>query len=120
MQRFYHSFFLAIPSVQFWKREKLSRACLRGRPIANRSAGLKGEESREGLSVGHNMSLTARLSLVGLQESDPEDFLAGSLGVIFPDDVTNRRFPLFSSEFWPQVVCLTYTHCASLAVRTAL
>ncbi|KAK4453132.1 hypothetical protein QBC34DRAFT_446525 [Podospora aff. communis PSN243] len=37
------------------------------------------------------MSLTARLSLVGPQEADPEDFLAGSLGVIFPDDVTNQH-----------------------------
>ncbi|KAK0626462.1 nicotinamide N-methyltransferase [Immersiella caudata] len=37
------------------------------------------------------MSLTARLSLVGPQESDPEDFLVGSLGVIFPDDVTDQH-----------------------------
>ncbi|KAK0651753.1 nicotinamide N-methyltransferase [Cercophora newfieldiana] len=37
------------------------------------------------------MSLTARLSLIGPPESDPEDFLATSLGVIFPDDVTNQH-----------------------------
>jgi len=37
------------------------------------------------------MALTARLSLAGPPESDPEDFLATSLGVIFPDDVTNRK-----------------------------
>ncbi|KAI1079286.1 hypothetical protein F5B20DRAFT_544288 [Whalleya microplaca] len=33
------------------------------------------------------MALTSRLSFQGPPSSDPEDFLASSLGVIFPDDV---------------------------------
>jgi len=37
------------------------------------------------------MALTSRLSLIGPAESDPEDFLSASLGVIFPDDVTNQH-----------------------------
>jgi EEF1A N-terminal glycine/lysine methyltransferase len=37
------------------------------------------------------MALTSRLSLKGPPDSTPEDFLAGSLGVIFPDDVTNQH-----------------------------
>lgn len=36
------------------------------------------------------MALVARLSLAGAGETDPEDFFSGALGVIFPDDVTNR------------------------------
>ena len=38
------------------------------------------------------MSLTARLTLTGPDSAeDPEDYLAASLGVIFPDDVTNQH-----------------------------
>lgn len=37
------------------------------------------------------MALTARLSLTGSEASEPEDFLGSSLGVIFPDDVTNQH-----------------------------
>ncbi|KAI8962198.1 hypothetical protein F5Y11DRAFT_200412 [Daldinia sp. FL1419] len=37
------------------------------------------------------MALTSRISLHGPPSSDPEDFLSSSLGVIFPDDVTNQH-----------------------------
>ncbi len=37
------------------------------------------------------MALTSRLTLTGPPESDPEDFLSSSLGVIFPDDITNQH-----------------------------
>ncbi|OLN97446.1 Protein N-methyltransferase NNT1-like protein 1 [Colletotrichum chlorophyti] len=37
------------------------------------------------------MALTSRISLVGPPEESPEDFLMSSLGVIFPDDVTNQH-----------------------------
>ncbi|KAK4127457.1 hypothetical protein N657DRAFT_641453 [Parathielavia appendiculata] len=36
-------------------------------------------------------ALIARLSLTGQEANDPEDFFAASLGVIFPDDVTNQH-----------------------------
>ncbi|KAL2162807.1 hypothetical protein VTH06DRAFT_6643 [Thermothelomyces fergusii] len=35
------------------------------------------------------MSLITRVSLVGPEASEPEDFLESSLAVIFPDDITN-------------------------------
>jgi predicted nicotinamide N-methyase len=37
------------------------------------------------------MALTSRISLTGPPEEEPEDFLATSLGVIYPDDVTNQH-----------------------------
>lgn len=37
------------------------------------------------------MSLTARISLAGDDASQPEDFFASSLGIIFTDDVTNQH-----------------------------
>ncbi|KAK0720381.1 hypothetical protein B0H67DRAFT_486185 [Lasiosphaeris hirsuta] len=37
------------------------------------------------------MALTARLSLIGPIDDEPEDYLASSLGIIFPDDVTNQH-----------------------------
>ncbi|KAI2609303.1 hypothetical protein GGR54DRAFT_633038 [Hypoxylon sp. NC1633] len=37
------------------------------------------------------MALTSRISLHGPATSDPEDYLCSSLGVIFPDDVTNQH-----------------------------
>ncbi|KAI0118473.1 hypothetical protein F4776DRAFT_254801 [Hypoxylon sp. NC0597] len=37
------------------------------------------------------MALTSRISLQGPPTSDPEDYLSSSLGVIFPDDVTNQH-----------------------------
>ncbi|RKU45049.1 hypothetical protein DL546_006250 [Coniochaeta pulveracea] len=37
------------------------------------------------------MALTSRISLTGPPEEGPEDFLATSLGVIYPDDVTNQH-----------------------------
>ena len=37
------------------------------------------------------MSLTSRIELKGLEPSGPEDYLSTSLGVIFPDDVTNQH-----------------------------
>ncbi|KAI0169475.1 hypothetical protein GGR52DRAFT_468451 [Hypoxylon sp. FL1284] len=37
------------------------------------------------------MALTSRISLQGPAASDPEDLLSSSLGVIFPDDVTNQH-----------------------------
>ncbi len=37
------------------------------------------------------MVLTSRIALTGATESDPEDFLSSSLGVIFPDDVTSQH-----------------------------
>ncbi|GAO13226.1 hypothetical protein UVI_02025740 [Ustilaginoidea virens] len=37
------------------------------------------------------MALTSRISLRGSEPSGPEDFLSSSLGVIFPDDVTNQH-----------------------------
>ncbi|KAM7208818.1 hypothetical protein V8F20_000981 [Naviculisporaceae sp. PSN 640] len=37
------------------------------------------------------MSLLARLTLISDTEPDPEDFLASSLAVIFPDDVANQH-----------------------------
>ncbi|KAI1414269.1 hypothetical protein F5Y13DRAFT_159150 [Hypoxylon sp. FL1857] len=37
------------------------------------------------------MALTSRISLQGPPTSDPEDILSSSLGVIFPDDVTNQH-----------------------------
>ncbi|KAI1462469.1 hypothetical protein F4805DRAFT_136001 [Annulohypoxylon moriforme] len=37
------------------------------------------------------MALTSRISLQGPPTSEPEDFLSSSLGIIFPDDVTNQH-----------------------------
>ncbi|KAL1837325.1 hypothetical protein VTJ49DRAFT_3984 [Mycothermus thermophilus] len=37
------------------------------------------------------MALVSRLSLTGPSAEDPEDYLASSLGVIFPDDVSNQH-----------------------------
>ncbi|KAI0117057.1 hypothetical protein F4814DRAFT_415052 [Daldinia grandis] len=37
------------------------------------------------------MALTSRISLHGPPSSDPEDYLSSSLGIIFPDDVTNQH-----------------------------
>ncbi|WYZ46511.1 hypothetical protein EsH8_IX_000736 [Colletotrichum jinshuiense] len=37
------------------------------------------------------MALTSRISLVGPPAESPEDFMLSSLGVIFPDDVTNQH-----------------------------
>lgn len=37
------------------------------------------------------MALTSRISPMGSEPAGPEDFLATSLGVIFPDDVTNQH-----------------------------
>ncbi|KAK3370142.1 hypothetical protein B0H63DRAFT_308706 [Podospora didyma] len=37
------------------------------------------------------MALTARLTSHGPPTTDPEDFFASALGVIFPDDVTNQH-----------------------------
>lgn len=37
------------------------------------------------------MALTSRISLKGSEPAGPEDFLSTSLGVIFPDDVTNQH-----------------------------
>ena len=37
------------------------------------------------------MALTSRIDLTGPPESEPEDFLGSSLGVIFPDDVTTQH-----------------------------
>lgn len=37
------------------------------------------------------MSLTSRIALAGSEGTDPEDFLSESLGVVFPDDVTNQH-----------------------------
>ncbi|KAI0852560.1 hypothetical protein F5Y00DRAFT_227004 [Daldinia vernicosa] len=37
------------------------------------------------------MALTSRISLHGPPASDPEDYLSSSLGIIFPDDVTNQH-----------------------------
>ncbi|KAK4227060.1 hypothetical protein QBC38DRAFT_478565 [Podospora fimiseda] len=37
------------------------------------------------------MALTSRLTLTGPDTSDPEDFLSSSLGIIFPDDITNQH-----------------------------
>ncbi|CAI6084709.1 unnamed protein product [Clonostachys chloroleuca] len=37
------------------------------------------------------MSLTSRIALAGPEGTDPEDFLSESLGVVFPDDVTNQH-----------------------------
>lgn len=45
---------------------------------------------RHPLTHTKEMALVARLSLAGAGETDPEDFFSGALGVIFPDDVTNR------------------------------
>lgn len=45
------------------------------------------------------MALTARLSFINNSENDedPEDLFAGSLGVIFTDDVTNQHGDAFTS-----------------------
>ncbi|KAL2025152.1 hypothetical protein VTK56DRAFT_154 [Thermocarpiscus australiensis] len=53
------------------------------------------------------MALTARLSLTGPDTSEPEDFFGSSLGVIFPDDVTNQHGDsdhglLYTSPHLPQ------------------
>ncbi|KAJ6444173.1 nicotinamide N-methyltransferase [Purpureocillium lavendulum] len=37
------------------------------------------------------MALTSRITLKGSEPSGPEDYLSTSLGVIFPDDVTNQH-----------------------------
>ncbi|VBB76326.1 Putative nicotinamide N-methyltransferase [Podospora comata] len=37
------------------------------------------------------MALTSRLALTGPDTTDPEDYLSSSLGIIFPDDVTNQH-----------------------------
>jgi predicted nicotinamide N-methyase len=36
-------------------------------------------------------ALTTRLSLTGPDAADPEDFFGASLGVVFPDDITNQH-----------------------------
>ncbi|KAB5575998.1 hypothetical protein GE09DRAFT_1053457 [Coniochaeta sp. 2T2.1] len=37
------------------------------------------------------MALTSRITLTGPPADDPEDFLADSLGVVFPDDIMNQH-----------------------------
>ncbi|KAK4179101.1 hypothetical protein QBC36DRAFT_323392 [Triangularia setosa] len=37
------------------------------------------------------MILTSRLTLTGPDATDPEDYLSSSLGIIFPEDVTNQH-----------------------------
>lgn len=37
------------------------------------------------------MALTSRITLTGPSPDEPEDFLSTSLGVIFPDDITNQH-----------------------------
>ncbi|KAK4199922.1 hypothetical protein QBC40DRAFT_281066 [Triangularia verruculosa] len=37
------------------------------------------------------MALTSRIALTGPVTTDPEDYLSSSLGIIFPDDVTNQH-----------------------------
>ncbi|KAF9870820.1 nicotinamide N-methyltransferase [Colletotrichum karsti] len=37
------------------------------------------------------MALTSRVSLIGPPTESPEDFFVGSIGVMFPDDVTNQH-----------------------------
>ncbi|KAK2072259.1 hypothetical protein P8C59_006625 [Phyllachora maydis] len=37
------------------------------------------------------MALTSRLAPAGPPETEPEDFMASALGVIFPDDVINMH-----------------------------
>lgn len=41
--------------------------------------------------AGPTMSLTSRLTLLGPESAEPEDFLADSIGVIFPDDCINQH-----------------------------
>lgn len=44
------------------------------------------------------MALTSRITLTGPPAEDPEDFFGSSLGVIFPDDVTNQRECLWTCD----------------------
>jgi hypothetical protein len=37
--------------------------------------------------------LTDKIRLSGPESDEPEDILSSSLGVIFPDDITNRKLP---------------------------
>ncbi|KAK4670463.1 uncharacterized protein QC763_211940 [Podospora pseudopauciseta] len=53
------------------------------------------------------MALTSRLALTGPDTTDPEDYLSSSLGIIFPDDVTNQHGDadhglLYTSPHLPQ------------------
>ncbi|KAI1759947.1 hypothetical protein GGR53DRAFT_511851 [Hypoxylon sp. FL1150] len=53
------------------------------------------------------MALTSRISLHGPATDDPEDYFGSSLGVIFPDDVTNQHGDaehslLYTSPHLPQ------------------
>ncbi|EAQ86050.1 hypothetical protein CHGG_07303 [Chaetomium globosum CBS 148.51] len=55
------------------------------------------------------MALTHRLTLTGPDPTDPEDFPSNSLGVIFPDDVTNQHGDadhglLYTSPHLPQPI----------------
>ncbi|KAH8887503.1 hypothetical protein GQ53DRAFT_827286 [Thozetella sp. PMI_491] len=58
------------------------------------------------------MALTSRLTLTGPPEADPEDFLSSSLGVIFPDDVTNQHGDAdhglaYTSPHLPKPLCIS-------------
>lgn len=53
------------------------------------------------------MSLISRITLTGAPADEPEDFLADSLGVVFPDDITNvhgdhRHGLLYTSPHLPR------------------
>ncbi|KAJ2891734.1 Protein N-methyltransferase NNT1 [Zalerion maritima] len=58
------------------------------------------------------MALTSRISLQGPPDTSPEDFLASSLSVIFPDDATNqhgdaRQTLVYTSPHLPKPLQLT-------------
>ena len=57
------------------------------------------------------MSLISRISVTGPETSDPEDLLSDSLGVVFPDDVTNQHGDshhglLYTSPYLPNPIQL--------------
>ncbi len=61
------------------------------------------------------MALTARITLVGPPSEGPEDLLATSLGVIFPDDVTNQHGDeehdlLYASPHLPRPLHLSFAN----------
>jgi nicotinamide N-methyltransferase len=58
------------------------------------------------------MSLISRITLSGPPAEDPEDFLADSLGVVFPDDITNvhgdhRHGLLYTSPHLPRPLAIS-------------
>ncbi|KAK4241125.1 hypothetical protein C8A03DRAFT_30730 [Achaetomium macrosporum] len=69
------------------------------------------------------MALTTRISLTGPEATDPEDYFADSLGVIFPDDVADQHGDskhglLYTSPHLPHPLSLALADVSGEADRT--